>query len=48
MPFKKINATEIVQEKMDKDKEFKSAYNKTKTEYRLIREIVKNVGIYIL
>ncbi|WP_053954660.1 helix-turn-helix transcriptional regulator [Inediibacterium massiliense] len=41
MPFKKINAQEIVKDKIEKDQEFKAAYEEISEEYKLIREVVK-------
>lgn len=41
MPFKKINTKEIVENKKDKDNEFKKHYNEIETEYVLIRKVVE-------
>ncbi len=41
MPFKKIDAKEIIKEKINNDKGFEDAYNEIKSEYALIREVVK-------
>lgn len=41
MPFKKINAKEIIYEKCQCDAEFNKSYSDIKKEYSFIREIVK-------
>lgn len=41
MPFEKINTKEIINNKLNADKEFKENYDEIKTEYELIKKVVK-------
>jgi len=41
MPFKEVNVTEIINNELRKDPEFKRLWNESRTEYRLIGELVK-------
>lgn len=41
MPFKKINAKQMIKDKIKIDKEFKESYDEIKTEYALVRKIAE-------
>lgn len=41
MSFKKINVSEIINEKCEHDKEFKEAWNASKMEYALIGQLTE-------
>jgi len=41
MPFKKIDAKKIVEDKARNDQSFKNAYQEVAREYQLIRKVVK-------
>lgn len=40
MPFKRINVSEVIEEKRNSDKEFKEAWDASQMEYELIRQLV--------
>lgn len=41
MPFKKIDAKKMIQERIKNDKEFAKAYEEVKKEYTLIQQVTK-------
>ncbi|AOY77398.1 helix-turn-helix domain-containing protein [Clostridium formicaceticum] len=41
MPFKKIDAKKMLQDKIEKDKEFAKTYEEVKKEYTLIQQVIK-------
>lgn len=41
MPFKKLNVQEIIDDKIQTDDKFETAYSEVEREYQLIREVVK-------
>ncbi len=41
MPFKKVNVSEVLEEKLDKDAEFRELWDNSRMEYAVLGELVK-------
>ncbi len=41
MPFKKVNVSEEINKRLEKDSELKKAYNRSQQEYEVVKQLVK-------